>query len=42
MNMKKEELMKKLEEKIRNCQKCPLGKLRTNAVPGAGGATMPK
>lgn len=36
MKMGKEELMKKLEEKIRNCQKCPLGKLRTNAVPGAG------
>ncbi|WP_297549466.1 type-4 uracil-DNA glycosylase [Thermococcus sp.] len=34
--MSKEELMRKLEEKIRNCQKCPLGKLRTNAVPGAG------
>lgn len=36
MPMGKEELMKKLEEKIRNCQKCPLGQLRTNAVPGAG------
>jgi len=34
--MGKEELMKKLEEKIRNCQKCPLGRLRTNAVPGSG------
>ncbi|WP_099209156.1 type-4 uracil-DNA glycosylase [Thermococcus henrietii] len=34
--MGKEELMKKLEERIRNCQKCPLGGLRTNAVPGAG------
>ncbi|WP_297416733.1 type-4 uracil-DNA glycosylase [Thermococcus sp.] len=34
--MGKEELMRKLEEKIRTCQKCPLGQLRTNAVPGAG------
>ncbi|NJE85324.1 uracil-DNA glycosylase [Thermococcus sp. CX2] len=34
--MGKEELMKKLEEKIRSCRKCPLGELRTNAVPGAG------
>ncbi len=36
MEMGKEELMRKLEEKIRTCQKCPLGQLRTNAVPGAG------
>jgi len=36
MPMGKEELMKKLEERIRNCQKCPLAQLRTNAVPGAG------
>jgi len=28
--------MKKLEEKIKNCKKCPLGMLRTNAVPGSG------
>ncbi|WP_148883223.1 type-4 uracil-DNA glycosylase [Thermococcus aciditolerans] len=34
--MGKEELMRKLEERIRNCQKCPLGGLRTNAVPGSG------
>ncbi|NJE09220.1 uracil-DNA glycosylase [Thermococcus sp. M39] len=34
--MAKEELMKKLEEKIKNCTKCPLGMLRTNAVPGSG------
>ncbi|ASJ08037.1 uracil-DNA glycosylase [Thermococcus siculi] len=34
--MAKEELMRKLEERIKNCQKCPLGQLRTNAVPGAG------
>ncbi|CUX78471.1 Uracil-DNA glycosylase, family 4 [Thermococcus chitonophagus] len=32
----KRELMKKLEEKIRNCRKCPLWQLRTNPVPGAG------
>ncbi len=36
MTMGKEELMKKLEERIRNCRKCPLGELRTNAVPGSG------
>ncbi|ACS34316.1 Uracil-DNA glycosylase [Thermococcus gammatolerans EJ3] len=36
MPMGKEELMRKLEEKIRNCRKCPLGQLRTNAVPGSG------
>jgi len=36
MAMTKEELMKRLEDKIRNCRKCPLGQLRTNAVPGAG------
>ncbi len=34
--MPKDELMKKLEEKIRNCRRCPLGQLRTNAVPGSG------
>ncbi|NJE11283.1 type-4 uracil-DNA glycosylase [Thermococcus sp. MAR1] len=34
--MGKEEAMRKLEERIRNCQKCPLGRLRTNAVPGSG------
>lgn len=34
--MAKDELMKKLEEKIKNCKKCPLGMLRTNAVPGSG------
>ncbi|QDA32174.1 uracil-DNA glycosylase [Thermococcus indicus] len=34
--MGKEELMRKLGERIRNCQKCPLGGLRTNAVPGSG------
>ena len=36
MAMGKEEKMKKLEEKIKACRKCPLGSLRTNAVPGAG------
>ena len=34
--MGKEELMRKLEERIRACRKCHLGKLRTNAVPGSG------
>lgn len=34
--MKKNEVMKKLEEKIKTCKKCPLGELRTNAVPGSG------
>lgn len=32
----REEQLKKLEERIRTCKKCPLGELRTNAVPGAG------
>ncbi len=36
MPMEKERKMKKLEEKIRTCRKCPLGSLRTNAVPGSG------
>ncbi len=36
MPMGKEELMKRLEERIRNCRKCPLWELRTNPVPGAG------
>lgn len=34
--MNREELIKRLEERIRKCQKCPLGRLRTNAVPGSG------
>jgi len=34
--MGKNEAMKKLEEKIKACKKCPLGELRTNAVPGSG------
>ncbi|HDZ36680.1 MAG TPA: uracil-DNA glycosylase [Thermococcus sp.] len=34
--MGKDELMKRLEERVRSCQKCPLGGLRTNAVPGSG------
>ncbi len=29
--------LKKLEELIRSCRKCPLHKNRTNAVPGEGG-----
>ncbi|WP_297435394.1 type-4 uracil-DNA glycosylase [Thermococcus sp.] len=37
--MSREELMVALEERIQNCQKCPLGRLRTNAVPGAGSYT---
>lgn len=36
LDVAKDELMKKLEEKIKNCKKCPLGMLRTNAVPGSG------
>ncbi len=36
MPMGKEGLMGKLEEKIRNCRKCPLWELRTKPVPGAG------
>lgn len=34
--MSKHELMKKLEEKILTCKKCPLWRLRTNPVPGYG------
>ncbi len=34
--MGKNEVMKRLEEKIKACRKCPLGELRTNAVPGSG------
>lgn len=34
--MGKEEQLRRLEEKIKKCQKCSLGKLRTNAVPGSG------
>ena len=33
---KKHEAMKKLEERVKTCRKCPLGELRTNAVPGSG------
>ncbi len=36
MPMETERKMKKLEEKIRTCRKCPLGSLRRNAVPGSG------
>lgn len=36
LSMGKNEAMKKLEEKIKTCRKCPLGELRTNAVPGSG------
>lgn len=39
--MKKEELMQIVEERIRNCQDCPLGLLRTNAVPGEGNLYTP-
>lgn len=34
--MSKDSLMKKLEEKIKKCQKCGLSQLRTHAVPGSG------
>jgi DNA polymerase len=34
MNRKKE--LEKLNQEIRNCKKCPLWKLRKNAVPGEG------
>lgn len=36
LSMGKNEVMKRLEEKIKACRKCPLGELRTNAVPGSG------
>jgi DNA polymerase len=34
--MNKEKELKKLHQKIKNCRKCPLWKLRKNAVPGEG------
>ncbi len=36
MSSNKEELMKRLKERIRNCKKCHLWETRTNAVPGNG------
>lgn len=36
--MKKEGELKKLNNKIENCRKCPLWKTRINAVPGEGPA----
>ena len=34
--MNKEKAIKKLYQEIRNCKKCPLWKMRKNAVPGEG------
>jgi len=34
--MKREEKLEKLHQLIKNCKKCPLWKLRKNAVPGEG------
>jgi uracil-DNA glycosylase family 4 len=34
--MNKKEALKKLNQKIKNCKKCPLWKTRKNAVPGEG------
>ena len=34
--MEKEKEIEKLKQEIRNCKKCPLWKLRKNAVPGEG------
>jgi DNA polymerase len=34
--IKKEKELEKLNREIRNCKKCPLWKLRKNAVPGEG------
>lgn len=34
--MNKKEEIQKLNQEIRNCQKCPLAKVRRNAVPGEG------
>lgn len=34
--MHKKSALKKLNQEIRNCRKCPLGKTRINAVPGEG------
>jgi len=36
--MNKEKQLEKLNQKIRNCKKCSLWKLRKNAVPGEGPA----
>jgi DNA polymerase len=36
--MSKEKELEKLHQKIKNCKKCPLWKLRKNAVPGEGPA----
>ena len=34
--LKKEKELEKLHQEIKNCKKCPLWKLRKNAVPGEG------
>jgi len=39
--MKKEELMRIVEKRVSECQNCPLGMLRTNAVPGEGNVHSP-
>jgi uracil-DNA glycosylase family 4 len=36
--MSKKEELEKLHQEIKNCKKCPLWKLRKNAVPGEGPA----
>lgn len=39
--MTKEEIMKKIIEKIKNCNACPLAATRTNSVPGEGSIYSP-
>lgn len=39
--MDKGALMKVVEERVRRCQDCPLGFVRTNAVPGEGNLYTP-
>lgn len=39
--MRKEDLMRIVEERIRECQMCPLGLIKKNAVPGEGNLYSP-
>jgi uracil-DNA glycosylase family 4 len=36
MSVKKHDELAKIEKLIRSCEKCPLAKTRTHAVPGIG------
>ncbi|MGB9614740.1 MAG: uracil-DNA glycosylase [Fervidobacterium sp.] len=39
--MKKEELIKAIEDRIKDCKSCPLGLVRKNVVPGEGNIYSP-